>query len=78
MPMPASSSSGSAFNAAYADEREFQSVPLGERAAFLEFFRKLVALDREGRIYKAVWQRFSGPFRLLMDHRYVFNVLAKR
>lgn len=62
-----------AFNAAYADEREFQSVTLGERAAFLEFFRKLVALDREGRIYKAVWQRFSGPFRLLMDNRYVFN-----
>ena len=62
-----------AFNAAYADEREFQSIAPGERAAFLDFFGKLVALDNERRIYKAVWQRFTGPVRLLMDNRYVFN-----
>ena len=62
-----------AFNAAYADEREFQSIAPGERAAFLDFFGKLVALDNEKRIYKAVWQRFTGPVRLLMDNRYVFN-----
>lgn len=62
-----------AFNAAYADEREFQSIPLGERAAFLDFFERLTALDTDRRIYKAVWQRFSGPVRLLLDNRYVFN-----
>lgn len=62
-----------AFNAAYADEREFQSIAPGERAAFLDFFGKLVALDNERRIYKAVWQRFTGPVRLLMENRYVFN-----
>lgn len=62
-----------AFNAAYADEREFQSVPQGERAAFLDYFGRLVALDQDGRIYKAVWQKFSGPVRLLMENRYVFN-----
>lgn len=33
-----------AFNAAYADEREFQTVAPGERAAFVEYFGKLVAL----------------------------------
>ena len=62
-----------AFNAAYADENEFQSSAPGERAAFVSYFGRLVALDRERRIYKAVWQRFSGPVRLLMDNRYVFN-----
>ncbi|MCT2538765.1 HEPN domain-containing protein [Sedimentimonas flavescens] len=62
-----------AFNAAYADEREFQAIPQGERATFLEFFGKLSALDTDRRIYKAVWQRFSGPVRLLLENRYVFN-----
>lgn len=62
-----------AFNAAYADEREFQTIAPGERAAFLDFFRKLVALDKEKKVYKALWQRFTGPVRLLMDNRFVFN-----
>ncbi|SEN87781.1 hypothetical protein SAMN04488003_1512 [Loktanella fryxellensis] len=62
-----------AFNAAYADEREFQTVAPGERAAFVDFFGKLVALDAGRRIYNALWQRFSGPVRMLMENRYVFN-----
>lgn len=62
-----------AFNAAYADEGEFQANQPGERAAFTDFFDRLIALDAKRRIYDAVWQRFSGPVRLLMDNRYVFN-----
>ncbi|MGR3460944.1 MAG: hypothetical protein ACU0C8_04105 [Roseovarius sp.] len=62
-----------AFNAAYADEREFQSVASGERAAFVDYFGKLVARDEERRIYTALWQRFSGPVRTLMENRFVFN-----
>jgi hypothetical protein len=62
-----------AFNAAYADEREFQSVAPGERAAFVDYFGRLVARDEDRRIYKALWQRFSGPVRMLMENRYVFN-----
>jgi hypothetical protein len=62
-----------AFNAAYADEREFQETLLGERAEFLGYFTKLVTLDHEKRIYNALWQRFSGPVRLLMENRYVYN-----
>lgn len=62
-----------AFNAAYADEREFQAIASSERAAFLEYFGRLVSLDSEKRIYNALWQRFSGPVRLLMSNRYVFN-----
>jgi len=62
-----------AFNAAYADEREFQSSPQAERAAFLAYSGRLTALHSARRIYKAVWQRFSGPVRLLLENRYVFN-----
>jgi hypothetical protein len=62
-----------AFNAAYADEREFQSVAPGERAAFADYFGRLVARDEGQRIYRALWQRFSGPVRMLMENRYVFN-----
>lgn len=62
-----------AFNAAYADEGEFQAIQPGERAAFVDFFGRLIALDQKRRIYGAIWQRFSGPVRLLMDNRYVFN-----
>ena len=62
-----------AFNAAYADERDFQSAPPGERAAFTDYFGRLVARDIERRIYKALWQRFWGPVRMLMENRYVFN-----
>jgi hypothetical protein len=62
-----------AFNAAYADEREFQAVAPGERAAFVDYLGRLVARDEGRRIYKALWQRFSGPVRMLMENRYVFN-----
>lgn len=62
-----------AFNAAYADEGEFQLVQQSERAAFVDFFGRLIALDQERRIYGAIWQRFSGPVRLLMENRHVFN-----
>lgn len=62
-----------AFNAAYADEREFQAVISSERAAFAGYFDRLAALDSEKRIYNAIWQRFSGPIKMLLDNRYVFN-----
>ncbi|GHE78942.1 hypothetical protein GCM10019059_41990 [Camelimonas fluminis] len=62
-----------AFNAAYADERKLQSGPWGERSNFLEFFNSLSALDREKRIYKAIWDRFSGPVRILMANQYTFH-----
>jgi hypothetical protein len=61
-----------AFNAAYADEREFQSLPR-ERAAFADYFGKLIKRDEGKQIYNALWQRFSGPIRTLMENRYVFN-----
>jgi hypothetical protein len=62
-----------AFNAAYADETLFHDRPSSERGVFSEYFARLVALDRDNRIYAAIWQRFSGPIRLLMANRYLFN-----
>jgi hypothetical protein len=62
-----------AFNAAYADECEFQTMAPTERAAFCHYFGRLVTLDETKRIYNALWQRFSGPVRLLMENRYVFK-----
>ncbi|SLN77768.1 HEPN domain-containing protein [Oceanibacterium hippocampi] len=62
-----------AFNAAYADERELQGIAAGERASFTGYFSRLVGLDTDHRIYHAVWESFSGPIRMLMKNRYIFN-----
>ena len=61
------------FNAAYADEEEFHNAAPGERAAFASYFRKVVALDTGQRVYDAIWNNFSGPIRVLLHNRYVFN-----
>ncbi|MBC6442627.1 MAG: hypothetical protein GDA53_05785 [Rhodobacteraceae bacterium] len=62
-----------AFNAAYADETEFQPAFSGQRAAFRDYFEKIVRLDADRRIYDALWRRFHGPVRLLMQNRYAFS-----
>ena len=62
-----------AFNAAYADEEEFRGVVVGERAAFSDFFRKVVAFDPGQRIYNAIWENFSGPIRVLLRNKFVFD-----
>lgn len=62
-----------AFNAAYADEGTLQEFAPGERSAFIGFFRKVVTLDADRRIYNAIWQGFSGPIRILMQNRFVFS-----
>src|SRR3546814_8730893 len=51
----------------------FQVVQPGERASVVGYFSRLIALNQERRIYRAIWQRFSGPVRLLMENRYVFS-----
>jgi len=58
-----------AFNAAYADERDVR----GERDAFSWFFTNLQQRDLAGRIYNAVWERFSGPIRMFLENRYVYG-----
>jgi hypothetical protein len=65
-----------AFNAAYAHE-EITYAPIGERSSFDEYFGKLISLDAEQIIYDAIWRRYSGPIRLLLDNRYVFQPFWK-
>lgn len=62
-----------AFNAAYADERDFTATGGGARRDFAAYFEHLIRLDPEHRIYDAIWQTFPGPIRLLMQNRYVFQ-----
>ena len=37
------------------------------------FFVKVCRLDREQVVYDAIWSRFSGPIRLLLDNPYVYK-----
>lgn len=66
------------FNSAYAGniDRALDIADDGphtnERVRYDSFFRALVEMDKDGRIYDAIWQRFSQEIRLLLDNRYVF------
>ncbi len=62
-----------AFNAAYADEEEFRGLAPAERDAFSDFFRKVVGFDPGQRIYNAIWENFTGPIRVLLQNKFVFN-----
>src|SRR5690606_22493408 len=57
-------------NATYAGDLEGDIG--GERKAFGDFFRTLVRLDADRRIYNAVWSRFPHEIRLLLDNPYVY------
>ena len=61
-----------AFNAAYARDIP-ESYEAEERELFGEYFAKLVRFDVNRKIYYAIWSRFSGPIRLLLNNRYVFQ-----
>ncbi len=61
-----------AFNAAYARDLP-ESYGTEERALFGEYFEKIVRFDVNRKIYDAIWSRFSGSIRLLLNNRYVFQ-----
>ncbi|MFM1959129.1 MAG: hypothetical protein RL588_646 [Pseudomonadota bacterium] len=58
------------FNAAYA--RRIDESFTSEQGRFKAFFRKLVDLDDQGRIYAVLWSRFSNEIRTLLVNPYVF------
>jgi len=60
------------FNAAYAQDR-IEHVPVGERTSFDDYFEKLISLDTGRAIHEVIWEKFSGPVRVLLDNRYVFQ-----
>lgn len=59
-----------AFNATYASDIDNEIT--GDREKFRLFFRTLIDLDSDRRIYGLVWSRFSNEVRLLLNNRYVF------
>lgn len=61
-----------AFNAAYANDFHDRKS-LTERKMLLYFLQRLVELDRDGLLYGIVWDQFSGPIRLLLQNRFVFQ-----
>lgn len=66
-----------AFNAAYAEDADSLQPQFGERSAFEAYFRKIINLDADNVIYDAIWQKFSGSIRVLLDNRYVFQPFWK-
>ncbi|MCE2468352.1 MAG: hypothetical protein J4G06_10110 [Caldilineaceae bacterium] len=53
-------------------EAEMRDEP-GDPDAAQQFFVKVCRLDRERVVYDAIWSRFSGPIRLLLDNPYVYK-----
>ena len=61
-----------AANSLYAmDEARFEAM--AERERFADFVDRLVALDTEERLYNLLWNKFSGPVRLLVENKYVYS-----
>ena len=54
-----------AFNAAYAKEIE-AGAQLSDRSTFRQFLHTICRLDKGQRIYRLVWETFSGSIRLLL------------
>lgn len=60
-----------AFNAAYASEIDDKDIR--EHEEFEAYFDKLLKLDRLGTIYNAIWEKFKGPIRLLLNNQYLYH-----
>ena len=59
------------FNAGYSTDGE-GSAELTQRDEFRQFVRRLVKHDAENLIYECLWEKYSGPVRLLIDNRFVY------
>ncbi len=62
-----------AFNACYARAQKYGSDRVAERKKLNAFMRELVKFDVNRSIYDAIWQHFSGPIRVLLHNRYVYE-----
>lgn len=59
-----------AFNAAYAKQFGFEQT---ERDQLQDFINALVQVDSTGQLKQAVFQQFSGPIRVLIENKFVFE-----
>jgi hypothetical protein len=53
------------------DEAGFEA--LAERDRFASFVDRLVVLDTDERLYNLLWNKFSGPVRLLIENKFVYG-----
>lgn len=61
-----------AFNACYAiDEAHLDAFT--EKDHFKEFIKKLVNHDSEKLFFNILWNKFSGPIRLLIENKYAYK-----
>lgn len=61
-----------AFNACYALELNAQELKT-EREKFRHFIQNLVKHDTEQRIFNILWEKFSGPVRILIQNKFIFR-----
>lgn len=72
-----------AFNSAYGNEAALRDFVEGldgregERERFRAFLRNIVDKDGSGVLEEIVWEKFSGPIRLLLANHYVFQPFWK-
>ncbi len=60
------------YNACYAIDEKSES-DLTERKQFNDFIAKLVCHDHEKRFFNLLWNKFSGPVRLIIENQYIFK-----
>lgn len=60
-----------AFNAAYANE--MGEYRLTESRLFGEFLQRLSDLDDRDRLTELIWTQYTGPIRVLLDQKFVFQ-----
>ena len=60
-----------AFNAIYAEHQP--GVYDGEQGVFEDYLTKIVPLDATGVVYNAIWMKFNGPVKALLNNQYVFK-----
>lgn len=61
-----------ALNAAYANEIQ-RDADEAEQVVLRKFLRTLVAVDKNDLLYTLAWNRFTGPIRMLLSNRFVFE-----
>jgi len=61
-----------AYNACYAIDEKHETLST-EKERFNEFVAKLVSYDGEKRFFNLLWNKFSGPVRLLIDNEYLYK-----
>jgi hypothetical protein len=60
------------YNACYAIDEKMEDN-FTERKQFNEFISKLVSHDHEKRFYNLLWQKFSGPVRMIIENQFIFK-----